>query len=128
MKTKIPKDIQAEVDKRLVEMLGFVDYKSVITEKNGFIFIGKERIGESKLNNLKAEAEFLVNSDLWKLLNETMRYSAYERMFIKSESLNNLLTGKMWIYHIDTQQKIIEMFRSFNKKPPIFPPQQGLKK
>ena len=29
-KVKIPKDIQEEVHKKLVEMLGFIDYKSVI--------------------------------------------------------------------------------------------------
>ena len=126
---KIPKDIQAEVDKRLVEMLGFVDYKAVITvDKAGFAYIGKERIDESRLSNLKSEAEFLSRSDIWKLLNETMRYYAYEKMFIKSESLNDLLTGKMWIYHLDTQQKILEMFKSHKKNNIPPPPPTGMKK
>lgn len=126
---KIPKDIQAEVDKRLVEMLGFVDYRAVITvDKTGFAYIGKERIDEGRLANLKSEAEFLSRSDLWKLLTETMRYSAYEKMFIKSESLNDLLAGKMWIYHLDTQQKILEMFKSHRKSAIPPPPQSGMKK
>ncbi len=111
-------------------MLGIVDYKSVITvDKMGSVYIGKEKITESHLANLKSESEFFLSSDLWKLLNETMRYTAYERMFIKSESLNDLLAGKMLIYNLDTQQKILEMFRSHKKNniPPP-PPQSGLMK
>lgn len=122
-KVKIPKDIQEEVHKKLVEMLGFIDYKSVITvSKEGFLFIGKERIDESRLANLRSEAEFLEKSDIWKLLNETMRYSAYEMMFTKSKSIDDLMSGKMWIYHISTQQKILEMLKSSKNRilPPTF--------
>lgn len=117
-KIKIPKDIEEEVHKVLVKMLGFVDYKSVITvSKSGLMYIGKERIDESKLANLKSEAEFLSKSDIWKLLNETMRYYAYERMFVKSNSIDDILSGKMWIYHLDTQEKILTMLKN-----PVNPP------
>lgn len=120
---KIPKDIQTEVDKRLIEMLGFVDYKSVITvnNKTGKVFIGKEEIDEARLVNLRNEADFLSKTEIWKLLSETIRYYAYEKMFIKSESLNDLMSGKMWLFHLDTQQKILEMFKNYKKVTPMTP-------
>ena len=95
-------------------MLGFVDYKSVITvnKSTGIMYIGKDRVDESRLANLKSEAEFLSRSDIWKLLNETMRYYAYEKMFVKSNSIDDLLSGKMWIYHLDTQEQILAMLKN----------------
>lgn len=129
MKTKIPKDIQAEVDKRLVEMLGSVDYKKVVTfnKEIGAIYIGKDRADDSRIANLKSEAEFLMQSDLWRLLSESVRHLAYEMMFVKSQSLNDLLAGKMLLFNLDSQQKTIDLLRSYQKKVPILP-QVGMKK
>ncbi len=120
MKKKIDRDLQAEVDKHLSEMLGFVDDKSILTfdKSKGTVFVGGEKVLPERLANLKAESEFLLNSDLWKLMNETIRYMAYDRMFIKSASFEDMQSGKMLLYHLDIQKKLMETFRSYQHAAP----------
>lgn len=116
----IPEDVLEEaVNKRLVEMLGFFDFKSVITYKEdiGTLFINGERIDGGRLANLKSEAEFILKTDLWKILDDTIRFSAYERMFTKSKTIEDLLSGKMWLYHLDTQKKIMALLKRVIVKP-----------
>lgn len=116
----IPADILEEaVNKRLVEMLGFYDFKAIFThnEVTGSLFINGEKIEGGKLANLKSEAEFILKTDLWKILDETLRFTAYERMFTKSKTIEDLLSGKMWLYHIDTQKKIMNLLKRVIVKP-----------
>ena len=114
-KTKLPKPVEEEVAK----LLGFVDFKRIITfnEKAGAIYIGGERVDESRLGNLKAESQFMLNSELWKVMTETIRHMAYEIMFTKSMSFEDMRSGKMLLYHLDTQKKIMDILSRFAKKP-----------
>ncbi len=68
---------------------------------------------------LKSESEFMLNSDLWRLLEGTIRHMAYEIMFTKSKSFDDMLSGKMLLYHLDMQKKLMEAFKSYQQpKPP----------
>lgn len=121
---KVSKDIQLEVDKELSRLLGFVDEKSIVTidQARGIVFIGGQRIDEARLANLKAESEMLLNSELWKLLSETIRHMAYEQIFVKSKDYSEIVSGKMWLYHLDVQKKLMDVFKSYKKQmpPPVF--------
>lgn len=120
MAKKNPKDIKAEVEKRLSEMLGFLDGNSLITfdKTKGLVFIGGERILPERLANLKAESEFVLKSELWKLMTETVRHMAYDMMFTKSTNFEDIRSGKMLLYHLDVQKKLMETFKSYQHVPP----------
>lgn len=118
---KNPK-LDKESEDKVAKLLGFVDEKSIITidKIKGIIYIGGQRVDPVRLASLQAESTFLLNSELWKILSETIRHMAHEIMFTKSKTYEDLLSGKMWLYHLDIQKKILETFKSF-RKPPTSP-------
>lgn len=95
-------------------MLGNVDFNKVIsTDKaKGFIYIGGEKVDQSRLNNLKAEADFVMQSDIWTLLHETPKELAQRSMFIHSESLDDLKKGKSILFTLSQQQNIINILQN----------------
>lgn len=116
--TKETKDIQEAVNKKLSSLLGFVDERQIVTfdKTKGFIFIGGKSIDEDRILNLQSEANFILQSDLWKILDETIRFMAYEMMFVKSKTYEDVQSGKMWLYHLDIQKKIMSIFKSYQKR------------
>lgn len=105
-------------DKRLNEMLSIIDVNNIISIglKDRCFYLGKEKATDAQINNLKAEAEFLLNSHIWKLLNETPKELAHKTMFVTSESLVDLQKGKSMLFLLDTQNKIIEMLKQYTPK------------
>ncbi len=118
MVAKVEKDIEAEVKRRLVSLLSIVDEEAVVRldKKTGSITVGGRRIDEARLLNLKSEAEFLLKSDIWKVIYETVKESAQESMFVKSESLADLQKGKSMLYTLSSQLNILNLFKSYQRK------------
>ncbi len=107
---KIPKDLE----KRLAELLTIVDPERVVRfdKITGKVFIGGKHIDQARLANLRAEADFFVTSDLWHIITETTKEIAQETMFVKSESLVDLQKGKTILFTIDSQKKIVDLFKT----------------
>lgn len=118
---KEKKVLKVDVKDEMSKLLGFIDFNSIITfnEKTGVVFIGGERVDEGKLTNLKSESEFILHSDMWKVMSETIRHLAYEMMFIKSTSFEDMKSGKMLLYHLDIQKKIMDILASYKKPAPV---------
>lgn len=100
-------------DKKLLDLLSPVDYKQVATidKKNGILYIGNEKVTPEHAQNLKAEAEFFTNSDLWKIIYNSPKEIAERTMFVSSESLADLQKGKSMLYCLDSQKKIIDLMK-----------------
>ena len=105
-------------EKMLLEMMSIVDYNKVVSvgKQRGILYAGKEEIDIARLANLKAEADFLVESELWKFLSETPKELAHQSLFKNSESLDDLKKGKAMLYTLSAQQNIIDIIRSFENK------------
>ncbi len=106
------------------DMLSPVDLNKIVTlDKNkGIVFIGGIKADEGRLSNLKAETEFLLQSDLWTLLHETPKELAQRSMFVQGETLADMQKGKSILYTLSTQNNILLTFKSFQvKKPNITP-------
>jgi hypothetical protein len=99
-------------NERLVALLTTVDDKLIVSvSKTGQLLIGGERPEESTLANLKSDAEFLVKSDIWKLLYETPKALAEKAMFVDDGKLETqLLKGRAILYMLSTQKKIVDTF------------------
>ncbi len=116
-------DVEARAEEiatqRLQSLLSVVDERSIVTfnHKNGLIYIGGELAEAGQLNGLKSEAEFLVQSDLWKLIYESPKSLAEKAMFSDDGNLDNLLLkGRVMLYTIGTQKKIVETFKNLEKR------------
>lgn len=102
----------------LNDMLSVVDMNSIVTvdKMNKLVYIGGIKTDAMQLANLKAEAEFIVASSLWKLLYETPKELAQRSMFVSSETLADIQKGKSMLYTLSTQKNIIDTFRSYKSK------------
>lgn len=114
---------QEIVDLRAIEMLNDllsnVDMKKVVTldKQHGIVFIGGERASEGRLGNLRSEAEFLLNSDLWSIISETPKELAQRAMFTEGENVEKQLAkGRTILYTLSTQRNILDIFRGFIPK------------
>lgn len=104
---------------KLNALLSVIDPKSVVTfnKQTGIIYIGGERTDEGRLGNLKAEADFFANSDLWKIMVESQKSLAERAMFIAGENIEDVKKGRSILYTLSSQKNIVEIFRSYKIKP-----------
>lgn len=105
--------------KELHKLLSVVDPKLVVSfdSKAGAIYIGGERADAQRLANLKAEADFFMESDLWNILNQTIRELAQRAMFVDGKTLEDMQKGRSMLYLLDTQKKIVDTFKAFVHRP-----------
>lgn len=101
-------------DKKLSDMLSPIDWNSVITldPRTKQIFIRGEAASDGQLGNLRSEAQYLMESNIWKILYETPKESAERALFVSSESLVDLQKGKSMLYFLSLQKKIVDMLLS----------------
>jgi len=103
---------------KIETLLGVIDPKLIVSEKNGIIYIGGERADASRLANLKSEAEFLLQSDIWKILNASVQYETQRVMFSgmitksKDKLPEDLLKGGAILYMLSIQNSILGTFKS----------------
>lgn len=111
--------VERVASKMLNDMLSNVDMKKVVTldKQHGIVFIGGERASEGRLGNLRSEAEFLLNSDLWSIISETPKELAQKSMFTEGENVEKQLAkGRTILYTLSTQRNILDIFRGFIPK------------
>lgn len=113
-------DAQAEelAKKKVNDLFSNADILSIVTldKRNGVVFIGGERTDDVRLSNLRSEAEFFVQSELWKLLQETPKRLAEKAMFVDDGKIENqLLKGRAILYTLDAQKNIVDVFHSLKK-------------
>lgn len=114
-------DAQAEelAKKKLQDLLVSVDLNSIVRldKSKGFLWIGTERANPEQLLNLKSEAEYIANTNLWKLLHETPKELAQKAMFENDGTLDNLLLkGRAILFTLSTQENILNTFKSYEPK------------
>ncbi len=106
--------------KQVNDLLSPTDLRKIVTldKQRGIIFIGGEKAEEGRLANLKQEAEFFLQSDLWSLLYETPKELASRAMFVQGETLADLQKGKSILYTLSTQNNIVQTFKAYVNKTP----------
>lgn len=117
-KIDIEKRAKELSEETLASLLSPVDFSKVLKEdkQKGLIYLGSEKATDIQLNNLKAEAEFLLQSQIWKLLNETPKNLAQESLFITSETMVDLQKGKTMLYLLSVQNNVINTLRKYTPK------------
>jgi len=105
-------------DKKLSVMMSPVDWKQVLTfnERQGLFYLGGQRLDQPQLLALKAEAEMLLASELWRVLFETPNALAQQAMFKTGEDTDAFKKGRAMIYHLDSQLRILTSLKSYSQK------------
>lgn len=104
--------------KKLNDLLAPIDMTSIVKldKTHGIVYIGDERADPGRLANLKSEAEYLMSTNLWKLLQETPKELAQRAMFVGGESLDDMKKGKSILYTLSTQKNIVDILSSYQPK------------
>lgn len=118
MRDDLDKKAEELSKQKLEKLLSVVDEKLIISfsEKLKAVFIGGERADDARLLSLKAEAEYFLASDLWKILSETPKELAQRAMFMAGESIDDMKKGRTMLYTLDTQDRILKTLKSYSQK------------
>lgn len=106
-------------EQELIKLLSVVDPKFIVKYDKSIrsILIGVERVEDGRLSNLKAEAEFFSQSELWKLIHHTPKELAQRAMFVEGDNVKGQLEkGRTMLYTLSTQQNILDIFKSYTPK------------
>lgn len=111
-------EIEEKARQLLNDLLSNTDLNKVVTldKARGIVYIGGQKVTPERLMNLKSEAQFLVESELWHLIYETPKELAQRAMFVNSESLDDMKKGKSILYTLSTQKNIVDTFLSYVPK------------
>ena len=74
---------------------------------------------DQELRSLREESRYLVNTRIWKLITSTLADDAKQRMFEKSKNFDDMVAGKMALYTVDMQNKMVDIIAnrsSFDSK------------
>lgn len=107
---------QRIINHLLSYLLSSVNPDDIIKEKDGVLYIGKNKVGDIEMLNLVAEAKALEGFRIWKLMNETVKANAMEKGFNKSVSFDDLKTTKLMLYNLDILNSIVRTIRKRERK------------
>ena len=105
--------METEKNKLLKDLLCVVNIEDVMTaDKQGNLFLGGTKLQETELDSLRAEAEFLTNTHLWKILTMSLKEQAMKVMFEQSQTFDDMRAGKMMLYNLSVQENIVNLIKS----------------
>lgn len=120
LKTNI-EDIDERAEEKakqlLNDLLSPVEWSHVMTiNRAKQAVIGGVVADEARLLNLKSEARFFMDSELWKLLIETPKELAHKALFVEGENIDTMRKGRTMLYTLKSQENIIKIVSSFKEK------------
>lgn len=107
---KIKQKIENWLLKRICNVVIIDDIIKYNIRKDKFYFKNKE-VDVRTLKEIKEEAEFLRHTEIWKIITNTLKEEARLTMNERSASFEDMRSGKLLLYAISLQEKIIDKFK-----------------
>lgn len=96
-------DLRAELEPKLC-----VDPEEILSlSRTGQLLLGGHGIDESKLRNLKTEADYIERSLMWEVLQTTLKQRALEKAVYHSANYEQVLAGKMMLHSLELLQAMV---------------------
>lgn len=114
-------DIYAKVKKQYSDWNHGVNPDYIMTHSKNLdgstklIFLGGDQIAEQEANNLRSEVKFLRNSKVWAIITSTLKSQAQDIMFSKSQTFEDMRSGKMMLYNLGVQETILSTIEKTGK-------------
>ncbi len=87
-----------------------VEIEQVLTSnKQGQLFLNGVSIDHQKLADLQSEVMLFRNTKIWGIMSNTLRHQAQLIIFKEAKDLQDVMNGKMILYTLDVQQKIVDL-------------------
>jgi hypothetical protein len=89
----------------------------ILKIENGRMYLHNLEITKELAGVLREEAKAMSGMGLWQIMQHTLAEDARERMFKNSTNFDDMRNGKMMLYNLDIQQKILDRARAFPVTP-----------
>ena len=116
LKTKLLNYLLDNLDKNqkhLVLTQAVSDLFNNISDKDIFKISGQDwlfknkKLSENEKLRLVSEAELLLKTNLWQMLQTEIRYRANKKMFLDSQTEYDLIAGKLMLYQLDIIKSVL---------------------
>jgi len=98
-------------------LLNAVVLEDVATIGNGNkLFIQGQEITPDEAQTLLAEVQFIKETRFWKICQYTLKENAHKRMFRYAKSYEDMWAGKLLLYNLDIQNKLINIIKGYKEK------------
>lgn len=102
--------------KRKVQIYLLRKLFNVVTEEDVFTFnkttkkcyLDGRELEEKEVRQLQEEIVFLERTWIWEIFQKTLRHQAKKAMYENSTSFEDMQAGKLMLYNLDVQKKIVE--------------------
>lgn len=97
----------------LKHLLNALTIEEVISNdpKTGGILIDGKPIKLDELKQMQAEVKAMEGFRVWKIMSETTKYQAEDKIFNKSINLEDIRFGKAMLYNLSLQKSILEVIK-----------------
>jgi len=101
-------DIENSEDKHKIltlavkKLYNTISKDDILTDKNGTWYFKEKPVNDDIRRLLIAEADNFRNSKLWSILQNDIKYQSNKKMYVDSQSVDDLIAGKLWLLTLDT--------------------------
>ena len=120
------KELRDSIEQRAISRLSELTFSvdptkvvSAVSDRAGnaaVIKLGEEELTLQEVKNLKEEVRWFRNSKIHEIFQNTLKHKAQDIMFRKSESYDDMKSGKMCLLNIDIQENILKAIETFDTK------------
>lgn len=98
----------------LSRLLNAITVRDIVTNdpKTGEVLINGAKASPSELTTIQAEIKAMEGFTIWRLMSETTKHHAEERIFNKSVSMDDIRYGKAMLYSLSLQKSIMDALRA----------------
>ncbi len=116
---RLSQDQRTELEKRVLgDLLGLVNPENVLmSTPSGALLLNGVPVTDQELRNLQSEVQVLKHMKVWAIFQENLKFEAQRDMFVNSEDFDAMRSGKMLLYALATQAKIIKTIERAKGKP-----------
>lgn len=95
-----------------------VFYVGASTDGNTIYRLAGKKLPDNVASQLRTEAQIIKKMTLWKILTETLRHEAHQRMFEKMVTLDDAHYGKTMLHSIGVFETIVDKLYEIKSSQP----------
>ena len=105
--------VKGWLQKKLINLLArhlfnSVSFDDILSVRKDGIWLNGRKLSDADVKQIKSEAGALKRFLLWGLLNNELKLAANMRMFEKSQTVEDIVAGKLLLYQVNVQKEIVE--------------------
>lgn len=107
-KTVTKEDKHKLLTKEVAELFNTVGPDDVLFKEDGRWYLGTQQLSPDLIRQYADEANIIKTTMLWKELDKCIKYLANRTMFLKSETVDDLIAGKLVLFTLKNMEKILD--------------------